>query len=135
MKQIPIEKVRKDNTNIRKYDDKLWRALRKERFKKAVPDMFVNEMAAEQQAHRDDPRSNFNADLETFITTKLNKREADIFKLYVYGGRINQTDIGDMLGVCQATVANTLQSVLGLFRDYYYADINRDLLARGATNE
>jgi len=42
MKQIPIERVRKDNTNLRKYDDKLWRALRKERFKKAIPDMFVN---------------------------------------------------------------------------------------------
>jgi len=124
MKQIPIEKIRKDNTNLRKYDDKLWRVLRKERFKKAVPDLFVNEMAAEQQAHRDDPHNDFNADIETFIKTKLSAREAAMFRLFVYGGKINQVEIGDILGVSQSTVANTLKATLELFRVYYYAEIN-----------
>jgi len=124
MKQIPLERVRKDNTNLRKYDDSLWRALRKERFKKASPDMFVNEMAAEQQAHRDDPHSDFNTDVITFVETKLNTRESEIFRLFVYGGKINQVEIGEMLGVSQATVANTLKYLLELFRDYYYSDIH-----------
>lgn len=135
MKHIPLEKVRKDNTNLRKFDDKLWRVLRKERFKKANPDLFVNEMAAEEQGLQYKTHTDFDTDVATFIKTRLNKREAEIFHLYLYGGKITQTDIGDMLGVCQATVTNTLQGVLALFHAYYYSDINKNLLARGSKNE
>jgi len=81
-------------------------------------------MSAEQQAHRDDPHNEFNADIDKFIKTKLSPREAKMFRLFVYGGKINQVEIGEILGVSQATVANTLKYLLELFRDYYYLDIH-----------
>jgi len=34
MKEIPLAKVNKNNTNIRQFSDPLWRALRKERWRK-----------------------------------------------------------------------------------------------------
>jgi len=134
MKQIPLERVNKDNTNIRKYSDSLWRELRKERYKKANPDSIVNEMAAEQQAHHDNTHSDFNTDVDTFIATYLKAREAYIFRLFLYGGKIRQSDIGDIVGVSQSTVTNTLmgippkgnkpgtKGVLQMFREYYYTD-------------
>lgn len=123
MTSIPAEKVRKDNTNLRKHSDILWRELRKLRFKKAAPDMFTNEMAAEQLSLHSDPHSDFVVDIEKFITTKLSKKEADIFRLYVFGGRIRQVDIGDTLGVSQSTVTNTIVKVLGMFKEYYWPEL------------
>ena len=120
---IPAERVRKDNTNIRKHSDILWRELRKLRFKKAVPDMFTNEMAAEQLSHQTDPHSDFIVDVEKFITTKLSRKEADIFRLYVFGGKIRQVDIGDTLGVSQSTVTNTIVKVLSMFKEYYWPEL------------
>jgi len=123
MKQITAEQVNKDNSNLRKFDDGLWRELRKERFKKAEPDLFTNEMAAEQQALRDDPGSDFNVDFDKFAKNYLSEQEAKIFRLYVYGGKIRQVDIGALLGVSQSTVTNTLTRVLGIFKEYYYSDM------------
>lgn len=139
MKQITADRVKKDNSNIRKYDDKLWRELRKERFKKATPDIFVNEMAAEQQAIRDAVHSDFDVDVDNFINTHLNAREASIFRLFVYGGKIRQADIGDILNISQSTVTNTLmgtpgtdtkpptKGILRMFGEYYYADRMEDM--------
>lgn len=122
MAQITAEQVNKDNTNLRKFSDELWRALRKERFKKADPDKFVNQMAAEQLSFQSDPHSNFRKDIETFMATKLSPRRAKIFSLFVFGGKIGQADIGKILGVSQATVANDLKASLSLFKTWYFAD-------------
>lgn len=138
MRQITAEQVKKDNSNIRKYDDKLWRVLRKERFKPARPDIFVNEMAAEQQAIRDDAHTDFRSDVDKFIDLNLNSREASILRLYLFGGKIRQTDIGDILNISQSTVTNTLmgtknkhgeyvnKGVLRLLAEYYYPDVDFD---------
>lgn len=120
MKHITLDRVRKDNTNIRKYSDPLWRALRKERFKKADPDKFVNQMAAEQMAFQSDNNTDFKKDVAKFVTTKLTEREGKIFSLFVFGGKMGQTDIGSILGVCQATVANDLHCALELFKGWYF---------------
>ena len=122
MNKITANQVKRDNSNIRKFDDNLWRQLRKERFKKASPDLFTNEMAAEQQSHHLDPSSDFNVDVEKFSDQYLSELEAKIFKLYLFGGKIRQVDIGELLGVSQSTVTNTLTRVLGIFKEYYYAD-------------
>ena len=120
MTQIELKYVRRDNTNIRKYSDSLWRALRKERFKKADPDKFVNQMAAEQVAFLSDAHTDFKRDVGTFIASKLTEREGKIFSLFVFGGKMGQTDIGKILGVCQATVANDLHAALELFKEWYF---------------
>jgi DNA-directed RNA polymerase specialized sigma subunit len=120
MVQIELKYVRRDNTNIRKYSDSLWRALRKERFKKADPDKFVNQMAAEQVAFLSDTHTDFSKDVATFIASKLTEREGKIFSLFVFGGKMGQTDIGKILGVCQATVANDLHCSLELFKEWYF---------------
>lgn len=121
MKQIELKYVRKDNTNLRAYSDSLWRALRKERFKKADPDKFVNQQAAEQLALNCDEHTDFKKDVTNFINSKLTKREGQIFSLFVFGGKIGQTDIGKILGVCQATVANDLHCAQELFKEWFYA--------------
>ena len=123
MVSIPATKVKRDNSNLRKHSDELWRALRKLRFKKANPDVFTNEMAAEHISIQADPCSDFNADVERFILEYLNVREAEIFRIYVFGGRIRQVDIGDMLGVSQATVANSINKALSLFKEYYWPEL------------
>lgn len=123
MANIPAERVKKDNSNLRKHSDELWRALRKLRFKKACPDMFTNEMAAEQSAMQADPGSDFSVDVEKFINEYLSDREANIFRLYVFGGKIRQVDIGDMLGVSQATVTNSINKALELFKEYYWPEL------------
>lgn len=120
MKQIELKYVRRDNTNIRKYSDSLWRALRKERYKKADPDKFCNQQAAEQLAFNSDDHTDFRKDVMAFISSKLTEREGKIFSLFVFGGKIGQTDIGRILGVCQATVANDLHNAKELFKEYYY---------------
>ena len=120
MKQIELQYVKKDNTNIRRYSDSLWRALRKERFKKADPNKFVNEMAAEQLAFETDENSDFKNDVAKFVATKLTEREGKIFSLFVFGGKMGQVDIGNILGVCQATISNDLNNSLALFREWYY---------------
>lgn len=123
MVSIPAEKVKKDNSNLRKHSDPLWRAMRKLRFKKANPDVFTNEMAAENLALQSDPGSDFNVDVERFITEYLSEREAQIFRIYVFGGKIRQVDIGDILGVSQATVTNSINKALELFKEYYWPEL------------
>lgn len=123
MASIPAEKVKKDNSNLRKHSDSLWRALRKLRFKKANPDIFSNEMAAEQHALSTDPHSDFTVDVEKFIQEYLSEKEARIFRLYVFGGKIIQSDIGAILGVSQSTVTNSIRKSLELFKDYYWPEL------------
>ena len=132
MKQVPVERVKKDNSNIRKYDDNLWRELRKLRFKKASPDVFTNEMAAEVAQLRLDPQSVFNVDIEYFMDRYLSEQEAKIFSLYLYGGKLRQSDIGRLLGVSQPTVTNTIARVLGIFKDYYYPELTKEADAHDA---
>lgn len=122
MKTITLDKVKRDNTNIRKYDDHLWRVLRKERFKKANPDKFVNEMAAENVAIQMSPGSDFKQDIEKFTSLYLTEREAKVFTLFVFGGKIGQVEIGKILGVCQATIASDLRVALDLFEKWYFAE-------------
>jgi DNA-binding NarL/FixJ family response regulator len=68
------------------------------------------------------PQLMFKHDIESFITQKLSTREAEIFRLFLYGGRITQTDIAEHLGICQATVANTLKTILKLVKDEFYGE-------------
>lgn len=123
MSEIPWEKLRKDNSNIRKFDDRLWRELRKERFKPAKPDVYTNEMAAEAIVNQNTPNSNFHVDVENFMTRYLSPQEAAVFKLFVFCGKIRQAEIGEILGIAQPTVAVILARVLGLFREHYYPEI------------
>jgi len=123
MTVIPAEKVKKDNSNIRKHSDKLWRELRKLRFKKANPESFTNEMAAEELALHTNPGSDFAVDVERFIQKYLSVREAQIFRSYVFGGKVRQVDIGDILHVSQSTVTNSLSRSLKLFKEYYWPEL------------
>lgn len=123
MTQIDLKYVKKDNSNIRCYSDELWRALRKERFKPAKPDVFTNQMAAEEYRLERNPHVDFKQDIERFIDTKLSPKEASIFRLFVFGGRITQEEIAELLGICQASVAQTLKTVLKLAREELYGDL------------
>ena len=122
MRQIEAHQVRKDNSNLREFSDSLWRALRKERFKPAKPDAYTNEMAAEEYTLANTPHVVFKHDMENFIASKLTPREGDIFRLFLFGGRMTQTDIAEYLGVCQAPVANTLKVILKLVKDDFYGN-------------
>lgn len=137
MATISAEKVKKDNSNIRKHSDSLWRELRKLRFKKACPDVFTNEMAGEEFCLRVNPNSDFAVDVERFIGSYLNEREAKIFRLYVFGGKVRQVDIGDILGVSQSTVTNSIRKSLELFKDFYWPElvskIVKEVCAEGGT--
>lgn len=122
MKAIPANRVNKNNTNIRNYSDGLWRELRKTRFKKANPNGYSNEVEAEERraAAASDPV--FDHDMSRFIAEKLTAQEAEIFRLFLYGGKFGQVEIAAVLGVCQATVANKLARILRMVREYYYGD-------------
>lgn len=122
MKQIEVDKVKRDNSNIRKFSDSLWRVLRKERFKKANPDMFTNEMAAEELGLRDASTSDFDCDVDSFAAKFLTKREESVLRLFLYGGKVCQTEMGEILQVSQPTITNELRRILLKFAEYYYAD-------------
>lgn len=117
---IPADRVNKRNTNLRKHDDDLWRELRKTRFKRAVPNAYVNEMAAEEIRTTITPDPVFDHDMAVFMNQKLSPREADIFRLFLYGGKLVQQDIAAILGTSQSTVHNELEVILQLVREHYY---------------
>lgn len=125
MKSIPAARVNKRNTNVRKYSDHIWRELRKLRFKPACPNLFVNEMAAEEVRLRYEGDPDFDHDVSQFIRLKLTLREGQVFQLYVYGGKITQMDIAGVLGVTQGTVANDLARILPMFKEFYYGGNRR----------
>lgn len=122
---IPPERVNKRNTNLRKYDDQMWRELRKTRFKKSVPNPYANEMAAEEIRTAITPDPVFDHDMAVFINTMLSPREADLFRLFLYGGKLNQWDIANILGISQSTVHNELETILNLVKEYYYGAAGR----------
>lgn len=118
--KMDLAYVKRDNSNIVYYDADLAKALRKERFKKAKPDLMHNEMAGEQKRREQDPGSDFKLDIERFCNLYLSEREAKIFKAWVFGGTIRQAEIGKMVGVSQAVVSIELNLVLDLFKKYYF---------------
>ena len=120
MRQITLDRVKKDNSNIRNYSDSLWRELRKCRFKKANPDPLTNEMAAEQYeaSHRVD--TTFLVDMQDFADKFLSEREAKILALWLFGGQMRQVDIAEALNVSQALVSQELEGIFDLLRKHYY---------------
>jgi DNA-directed RNA polymerase specialized sigma subunit len=123
VKSLELSQVKKDNSNIRGYSDTLWRELRKERFKPANPDLFTNQMAAEQHSLNNRSDVDFIHDINKFIDLKLKPREAAILRLFLFGGGLTQWEIAEEIGTCQATVANTLRSVLKIVKEDFYGDI------------
>ncbi len=120
--KMDLAYVKRDNSNIVYYDVELFKALRKERFKKANPDLMHNEMAGEQKQREQDPCADFKLDVERFCNTRLTEREAKIFKAWLFGGKIRQVDIGKLVGVSQAVVSIELNVVLDLFKKFYYEE-------------
>lgn len=120
MRQITLDRVKKDNSNIRYYSDSLWRELRKCRFKKANPDPLTNQMAAEQYevAHRVD--STFIVDMQAFADKFLSTRESKILGLWLFGGQMRQVDIAEALNISQALVSQELENIFDLLRKHYY---------------
>lgn len=120
MRQITLDRVKKDNSNIRYYSDSLWRELRKLRFKKANPDPLTNEMAAEQyeMAHTID--STFAVDMRDFADKFLSKRESMILGLWLFGGNMRQIDIAEALNISQALVSQELEIIFELLKKHYY---------------
>jgi DNA-binding NarL/FixJ family response regulator len=120
MRQITLDRVKKDNSNIRYYSDSLWRELRKCRFKKANPDPLTNQMAAEQYeaAHRVD--TTFIVDMQAFADKFLSTRESKILGLWLFGGQMRQVDIAEALNISQALVSQELENIFDLLRKHYY---------------
>jgi len=123
MRQIPLKYVKKDNSNIRGFSDTLWRELRKTRYKPARPEAMTNQMAAEAYTKHEDLAVEFRHDINRFIADKLSTREAVIFRMYLFCSGMTQTDIAHELGVCQATVAQTLKTVLRLVKEEFYGNL------------
>ncbi|BCS54031.1 hypothetical protein [Geobacter sp. SVR] len=135
MQQITPEKVKRDNSNIRKYSDTFWRELRKlnKLNRKTInPDPYTNEMMSEIMRLSMNPNSDFNIDVGNFVEKKLSEREAFIFKMFLYGGNIKQQDIanswigtqkdcdGNLKSVSQSLVNIELKRILKMFKEYYY---------------
>lgn len=120
MKQIALDKVKKDNSNIRYFSDSLWRELRKLRFKKANPDPLTNEMAAEQYELVNTVDPTFAVDMQDFANKYLSERETKILGLWLFGGQMRQVDIADALNISQALVSQELDNILDLIKKHYY---------------
>lgn len=120
MRQITLDKVKKDNSNIRYFSDKLWRELRKLRFKKANPDPLTNEMAAEQYEMAHTVDSTFAVDMKDFADKYLSERETKILGLWLFGGNMRQVDIAEALNISQALVSQELETIFELLRKHYY---------------
>lgn len=120
MRQITLEKVKKDNSNIRNYSDKLWRELRKLRFKKANPDPLTNQMAAEQFEAAHNVDVTFVVDMRDFADKFLSERESKILALWLFGGQMRQVDIAEALNISQALVSQELEGIFELLRKHYY---------------
>jgi hypothetical protein len=148
MKQIAAERVYRNNSNIRKFSDVLWRELRKlNKLKRrsVTPDPYTNEMMAEIFSLQTNPHSDFVYDVEKFIATKLSEREGVVFRLFLFGGNIKQKEIAAMIGntrgedqdatISQSTVNNELQNAITQFKEYYYGDINEQRSTADAADD
>lgn len=125
MKQIEAHQVKRDNSNIRNYSDKMWRVLRKERFKKSNPDLMTNQMAAEQFVLNTSCDYNFIWDMQKFMHEYLSERETTLFSYWLFGGSITQKELGEDLGITQGLVSTELKLILSKVKEYYYKDLTK----------
>jgi DNA-directed RNA polymerase specialized sigma24 family protein len=62
------------------------------------------------------PNIEFQLDVEKFITL-LEPADAHILRLFLF--KLNQTEIAQEVGVCQATVCNRLRAIKVRFAEFY----------------
>lgn len=120
MKSIPLERVKKDNSNITYYDRSLWKVLRKERFKKPQHDKYLSYcIAAGKLSFNPYDDLNISLDVEEFKNS-LTGLEKDCFEFFLQG--MIQEEIGFMVGKHRSRVAQVLIEVVKKFQEFYRWD-------------
>jgi len=112
------EEVRRDNSDLFRFSIPLDKALRKERYAKAKPDLYVNYCEALGLLGMSDPFPDLDLqlDLEKFFT-KLSQLDATILKLYLL--KMTQPEIAQRVGLCQAAVSNHFKVIREKFEEFY----------------
>ena len=112
------EDVRRDNSDLFSFSIPLDKALRKERYAKAKPELYVNYCEAVGILGTSDPFPDVDLqlDLAKFMA-KLSSIDATILKLYLL--KMTQPEIAQRVGVCQATICNHLKVIREKFEEYY----------------
>lgn len=116
--QLAPEDVRRDNSDLFRFSIPLDKALRKERFAKAKPELYINYCEAVGILGTSDPFPSLDMqlDMEKFIG-QLSILDASIMKLYMF--KMTQPEIAQRVGVCQATVCNRMKLIRAKFAEYY----------------
>lgn len=123
---IPLEKIKRNNSNIYAYDFELFKELRKERFREPKLEKYVqHQLATERWIN--DPYDSIDArlDIEKFME-KLSERDSEIFELYFVFG-MNQEDIESYTGISQGMISRILfgnekkkeVGLVTLFKEFY----------------
>lgn len=112
--------VKKDNSNIRRCSDELWRALRKENFSKVRLDAFYRHMLVTKDGKVNPyPDCDFRMDIEKF-SKGLTPDNNIIFKLFFLG--LTPKEISEKTGVLLRTVYRRLDNLLNEFVVFYQED-------------
>lgn len=145
--KIPARRVRKDNSNIRRYSDELWRALRKCRWKKSPDhenmDKFESRPGRDEyfkQKHFKQVYGTNGYDpFEPFVHTQhyaptvdidfawtlnslanryMTQRQKRITEHWLMGN-MKQQDIATSLRISQSTVSNELKVIKDVLKRHY----------------
>lgn len=120
MKLIPIEKVKRDNSNITYFDRSLWKELRKERFKKPQHEKYIAYcIVADKLSFNPYNDLNVALDIEDF-KNGLDGLERDCFEYFLQG--MIHEEISIMVGRGRSRVTQILLEVVKKFDDYYRWD-------------
>lgn len=115
--QIGLDRLKKDNSNLFRYDKELTRVLRKERFKKPKHDVYLNYcIAADKMSFN--PYADFDMylDIETF-KLELRGLELICFNYFLHG--MIQEEIASMIGKNRSRVSQILKIVFEKFKIFY----------------
>lgn len=122
MKAIPLERVKKDNSNIRGFNDRLWRELRKERFRKPQHEKYISYcISAGKTSFNPYNDLNTTLDIEEF-KNQLSEIEKECFEYFLVG--MIQEEIAIMMGNSQGRVSQILTKVVEKFKEFYKEDDN-----------
>lgn len=115
---ISADQVKPDNSDLFRYSSVLGNALKKCRFSKSKPEIYIDFFEAAGISGTVEPFEDIDlrVDIERFITT-LSETDSKIFKLYLF--KLTQTEIAKRVGVCQATVCNRLKALTNKFAEFY----------------
>lgn len=118
MTKIAPEDVRRDNSNIYRFDYDLFRALRKEKFRKPkLDDRYVhfslNRKAAEANPY---PDLDFRMDIQAFLDS-LEDDDYLFFSMFLLG--FSQTEMMQETGLSQPSISLKISRLTERFKRWY----------------